>query len=61
MDDTLSTFWGEEAEKVRATKVQDREVYKQQLRELFGTHTQKAVDGQDAAEKDFTEDTSKEG
>ena len=46
MDNTLSTFWGEQAEKVRVAKVQDREVYETQLRELFEIHERKGVDGQ---------------
>ena len=58
MDNTLSIFWGEEAEKVRAAKVQDRDVYKIQLRELFEIHARKGADGQDAAEKEFTQDIS---
>ena len=58
MDNTLSIFWGEEAEKVRASKVQDRDVYKKQLRELFEIHARKVVDGQNAVDKAFTEETS---
>ena len=58
MDNTLSIFWGEEAEKVRACKVQDRDDYKEQLRELFEVHARKGTDEEDAMDMEATKETS---
>ena len=58
MDDTLSLFWGEEAEKIRVRKVQDQEDYKEQLRELFEVHARKVIDEKVAVDKEVTEETS---
>ena len=58
MDDTLSLFWREEAEKIGACKVKDREDYEEQLRELFEKHARNVIEKKNAVDEEVEEETS---